>query len=86
MPSKLQTVQLSTSKCKLGPVNNTKANNRAEKLATLALTLAIGGGDLQGNNPRYPRVRRLAGTKSKDGDKTLGFLGIKPLFLGYPKL
>ena len=78
MPSKLQTVQLSTSKCKLGPVNNTKANNRVEKWLHSALTLAINRGDLQGNNPRYPRVRRLGGPESKNGDKTLGFLGIEP--------
>ena len=66
MPSKLQTVRLSTSKRKLGPVNNMKANNRVEKWLHSALTLAIGGCDPQGNNPRYPRISMLGGPESKD--------------------
>jgi len=66
MPSKLQTVELFTSKCKLGPVNNTKANNRVEKWLHSALNLAIYGCDTQGNNLRYPQIRSLGGPESED--------------------
>jgi hypothetical protein len=66
MSGKLQTVKLSTSKCKLGHVNNTKANNRVEKWLHSALTLAIGGCDLQCNNLRYPQIRRLGDPEIKD--------------------
>jgi hypothetical protein len=86
MPSKLQTVQPSTSKAKLGPVINMEAHNRVEKWLHSDLTLAIGGGDPQGNKPRYPRIRRLDGLQSRDEKSLLSLLGIELLFLGCPKL
>jgi hypothetical protein len=63
MPSKLQTVQLSTSKAELGPVNNMKANNRVEKWLHSDLTLAIGGGEPQGKKPSTHGLEGWAVTK-----------------------